>query len=329
MKTKNLFKLIAVPGMVAVFVTGLLFPLSNCKKETTTVHDTVTKTVTNTVTNTIILNPSLSDATNNGTDKLNVLAGQFTTNTPADSGKWKMDKAHSNVMWETQYIASGALLTGRFNNFNVAVNFDEATPANTVVKAWVQLSTYNTGEPGRDAFGDGSNPVWNAAAVLDNIRMDTINFTPGKITTDPLIPQSKFRHIGCGMTYMGVKFDTAKTSTGKYALPGPKLTPKATTDTAFFVSTGCVKTDNYYTVSGNFTFRGVTKPVSMKMGFYKRFTVPTAGTPIKTDKAGLYGEFIINANTDFGVNSTSINDKVKIRVNCNMTTNKYTKTNPY
>ena len=33
------------------------------------------------------------------------------------SGVWYHDKAHSNVMWETQYKQFGSLLTGRFNYF--------------------------------------------------------------------------------------------------------------------------------------------------------------------------------------------------------------------
>jgi polyisoprenoid-binding protein YceI len=60
------------------------------------------------------------------------------------------DKAHSNVMWETAYMGSAALLTGRFNNFVIELNFDESKPENISVMGKVILSSVNTGEPGRD-----------------------------------------------------------------------------------------------------------------------------------------------------------------------------------
>jgi polyisoprenoid-binding protein YceI len=69
------------------------------------------------------------------------------------TGAWALDKVHSNVMWETLYMGSNALLTGRFNNFDMKVDFKEADLANSSINAWVQLSTFNTGEPGRDGYG--------------------------------------------------------------------------------------------------------------------------------------------------------------------------------
>lgn len=65
---------------------------------------------------------------------------------------WTFDKTHSNVMWESAYMGSAAMLTGRFNQFGfTTISFDEAVPANTNFEAWVRLNTVNTGEPGRDA----------------------------------------------------------------------------------------------------------------------------------------------------------------------------------
>lgn len=320
MKTKSLK---SIMGAMAVTSAVAVLTFVSCTKE-----KIVEKTVTVTETNTVTIFPDFADATNSGTDVIDARVGQFIPTTWAsDSGAWKVDKSHNSLMWETRYYANNAGLTGRFNQFDVKVKFDEANPANTSIKAWVQLSTYNTGEPGRDAFGDGSSTFWNATAAKDNVRFDT---TLNTVTTNTLVPTSQFWHIGCGMGYMGVKFDTAKTSTGKIKLPLPKFTPKASTDSAFFVSTSCKKESNYYIVTGDFTFRGITKSVDMKMGYFGRHTATaTTGKAYKTDRAGLYGEFMINANTVFGVNSTSINDEVKIRVNVNCVTAKYTGTNKY
>ena len=64
---------------------------------------------------------------------------------------WSFDKTHSSVRWESTYLGTSALLTGRFNSFFADVDFDEGVPANTTFSGKVVLSTVNTGEPGRDA----------------------------------------------------------------------------------------------------------------------------------------------------------------------------------
>ncbi|MDX5420482.1 MAG: YceI family protein [Hymenobacteraceae bacterium] len=70
----------------------------------------------------------------------------------AGENKWKLDKSHSSVLWETAYLGQSGLLTGRFNNFAVvSMKFDESNPENTSFEGYVQLNTVNTGEPGRDA----------------------------------------------------------------------------------------------------------------------------------------------------------------------------------
>lgn len=68
-------------------------------------------------------------------------------------GSWRYDKAHCGVNWETMYFVDNAMLTGKFNNHNVNIEFDEANPSAGKIEAWVQLSTFNTGEPGRDGPG--------------------------------------------------------------------------------------------------------------------------------------------------------------------------------
>ncbi len=252
MKTKSIKTLL----IASVAVVGLAITfMSSCKKE-----------------NTFEL---LTVSGNTGTDVIDARIGGIAVppsyTTP---GAWKVDKTHSNVMWETKYYANGALLTGRFNIFEMKVNFDQANPANSSIKAWVQLSTYNTGEPGRDAYGK------------------------------------------CGPGYMGVAFDTlSKNPT--------VLGPRASTDTAWFTSTSIKKYGNGYLVTGDFKFRGVTRSIDMPMSYTGISTSTNATTGKKTDRAGLQGEFGINALTVFGVTSTSIADLVTIRVDCNMVTVAY------
>ena len=92
--------------------------------------------------------------------------------TAGNTAEWKLDKAHSNVMWETNYVGASGLLTGRFNQFGThevtsaemlsyAVTgqplkdnswaFYENDPTKTFLNGYVQMNTSNTGEPGRDA----------------------------------------------------------------------------------------------------------------------------------------------------------------------------------
>ncbi len=66
------------------------------------------------------------------------------------SGDWSFDQNHSNVRWETLYLGSGALLTGRFNEFEIDLEFYEDHPENIEIYGRVVLSTVNTGEPARD-----------------------------------------------------------------------------------------------------------------------------------------------------------------------------------
>ncbi len=211
----------------------------------------------------------------NGTDLINATIGGYPPTSYTTPGAWKVDKSHSNVMWETNYYGTGAPLTGRFNIFDMKVNFDQSNPANTTIKAWVLLSSYNTGEPGRDAYGK------------------------------------------CGPGYMGVKWDT--TSAG----PPVVIKPKASTDTAWFNSTACEKYGNGFMVTGNLTFKGVTKSIQMPMSYTGKSTTTNTTTGKKTDRAGLAVKFGMNAVSAFGVTSTSISDLVTIRVDCNLVTIAY------
>src|SRR5437762_8723145 len=91
--------------------------------------------------------------------------------TAGDSTKWKLDKAHSNCMWQGNYVGAAGLLTGRFNQFGMAnITMDlmtnyattgqpfpdtswafyESDPSKSYFNGYVQINTSNTGEPGRD-----------------------------------------------------------------------------------------------------------------------------------------------------------------------------------
>jgi|GEM_PF-6920939 hypothetical protein len=69
---------------------------------------------------------------------------------------WTLDKPHSNVCWESDYLDwSVGKLTGRFNSFGFSPKFifDEANLGNCRINAYVLISSIDSGEPIRDALG--------------------------------------------------------------------------------------------------------------------------------------------------------------------------------
>src|SRR6476620_9158749 len=124
--------------------------------------------------------------------------------TVGDTTEWKVDKAHSSVLWSTNYVGAAGLLTGRFNQFGVhdvtpakMINytttgqplldsswaFYESEPSKTYCSGYVQINTSNTGEPGRDAGCNIGN-------------LGTVPIVPGtQNLTDTNLAQIKSTHV--------------------------------------------------------------------------------------------------------------------------------------
>ena len=86
-------------------------------------------------------------------DKVVALEGLAVLGNGLVDVSWTFDKAHSNVSWESKYLDwSNGMLTGRFDNFNFNPKFafNEADLNACGINAWVQLSSIDSGEPGRD-----------------------------------------------------------------------------------------------------------------------------------------------------------------------------------
>lgn len=126
---------------------------------------------------------------------------------------WSMDKTHTNIGWETFYYGDNALLTGRFNNFNVDMYFDQANPANTTIDAWVQLSTFNTGEPGRDGPGKCGPSYMGVEWDVDTIPEPDV-YTPIASTDTAWYSSDSVERYGDGyvahgtLNFKGIEADT-------------------------------------------------------------------------------------------------------------------------
>jgi polyisoprenoid-binding protein YceI len=68
-------------------------------------------------------------------------------------------------------------------------------------------------------------------------------------------------------------------------------------------------TDEGFLCDADFTFLGITKPVTVKMYFSKKTDIGTAFM------SGVHSEFEMNALADFLPGNTNIGEKVKVRIN--------------
>ena len=204
-----------------------------------------------------------------------------------DTTKFKLDKAHSNVLWSTNYLGAAGLLTGRFNQFGIAdISDAEATnytttgqplpdvdwafyendPSKTFLNGYVQLNTSNTGEPARDG-GCSISSLGTIAAVAGTQNLTIQNIARIKTTK--------------------VEFDPAS---------------------------------NGYIVTMDFTWKGarsapLTKSIVGKLSYVPRKKVQF-GTAAAYDVFGLQLKFQFNCR-DFGITSTSIADNFQIECNMN------------
>jgi polyisoprenoid-binding protein YceI len=207
--------------------------------------------------------------------------------TPGDTSEWKMDQAHSSVLWSTNYVGASGLLTGRFNEFGThnvtdaesilyqttgqplldsSWAFYESEPSKTYFNGYVQMNTSNTGEAARDS--------------------------------------------GCNITNLG----TVKIIPGTQNLTIQNLAKIQSTSIAFDTqSAGYIVTMNL-TWQGNLT-APLTESVTGTLSYVKR-SVVGAGTAAPYSVFGLQLNFQLNCR-DFGVTSTSVSDIINIQCNMN------------
>lgn len=135
-----------------------------------------------------------------------------TDKTSLTDTRWTFDKSHSNVMWETAYIGSTSLLTGRFNSFGFnKFEFDEANPANISFEGYVLLNTVNTGEPGRDGgcllgtFGTASGKTTEPEnqAIIKSKSVEFSKTDKGYIVKADLTFHGATKEVTAKLNYVG------------------------------------------------------------------------------------------------------------------------------
>ena len=207
--------------------------------------------------------------------------------TVGNKDEWKLDKAHSSVLWQGNYIGTAGLLTGRFNQFgmhnvidaemlNYAVTgqplkdsswvFNEADPTRSYFYGYVQMNQSNTGEPGRDA-GCNVSGLGTVAIVAGTQNLTVTNLAKIKTTKIEFDPLTADYIVTLQLTWKGL-------------LAAP-----------------------------------LTKTLTGRLKYITKGTIGS-GTATTYDVFGLQLSFQFNCR-DFGVVSTSISDKVVIECNMN------------
>jgi hypothetical protein len=215
------------------------------------------------------------------------LPGDMTT---GDTTQWKLDKAHSSVLWSTNYVGAAGLLTGRFNKFGIhdvsnakmieyftngqplkdsSWAFYENEPEKTYFNGYVQINTSNTGEPGRDT---GCNVK----------GMSTVSIVPG---TQNLTLKNLAK-----IKTTEVKFD-------------PLSNDYIVTLDLMWHDTSAVPVP-------------ITKSIVGKLKYIPRATPVLNGLNAPYDVFGLQLKFQFNCR-DFFIQSQSISDKIDIECNMN------------
>lgn len=222
---------------------------------------------------------------------------------------FNFDKVHSNVNWQSEvYDFGSTMLTGRFNNFNFTpeFSFNETNLAATSCNFWIQASTYNTSEPGRDGLGKcGLN-------YLGIVYLDT-----NKTLVDPVSDSIYFRLNNVVVNPQdGYKMKGTMTF-NRYRLPsgfpdGTPITKNVTIYLSYngmrdFDTNGDGVYDRYRAgFTGTFTFK--------RSDFMDNAsTVPFWPVP-KASEAITNGTTAAN-NKTYGVWSTSTADEVEVTVN--------------
>ena len=212
--------------------------------------------------------------------------------TAGNANEWKLDKAHSSVLWSTNYVGAAGLLTGRFNQFgmhNVTSEklasyittgqplkdtswaFYENDPSKSYFNGYVQINTSNTGEAGRDTGCNvaGLNTVKIRTGIQNLSDTNVARIKTTKIEFDP--------------------------------------------NTNGYIVTMDLTWHNKWNTNPTTAIAPITKSIVGKLNYVTKKTV-SGSTPY--DVFGLQLTFSFNCR-DFGITSTSISDIIEIECNMN------------
>lgn len=96
---------------------------------------------------------SLSEMVGSGSDVINTTYGNWQFLSELETGDWGYDYNHSTIEFSFPFDNGNAPFSGDFGVYEIDIEFDQANPASTKIKAAIDLTSIYTGQPGRDALG--------------------------------------------------------------------------------------------------------------------------------------------------------------------------------
>lgn len=220
---------------------------------------------------------------------------------------WTLDKPHSNVGWESDYMDySVGKLTGRFNDFGFSPKFifNEANLSACRINAYVILGSIDSGEPQRDGLGKCIR------SYMGETYLDT-----NKTIVDPASDTAWFRSTniqrsGTGYVAIGTFYFNRYRAPSGYP-DGTKIT---TPVTLYFNYNGTQDFDT----DGDFINDKYRASFTGHFSFLRSAHMDTASTiqyvpvPAQID---LPGNTVAANNKTYGVWTTNIADKMDFNIN--------------
>lgn len=226
-----------------------------------------------------------------------------------DLDEWAWDNTHSTIEFEFPYDAFNAVFTGIFARVGFdELFFDEANPENTVIKAWVDVTSVETGSASPPcAHGrDGIHGCIGGTYGVEFDPADTVDASciDGSVVTnwpnEELIEHDLWGD-GSTSTYMR-----------QSAIIG-------NTGVATFESTSVTAYGTGYLAKGLVNFAGAEAEVDLYFNFIEGFEGEDRGGNA-TQYSSFYGWYNMAAAADFGIVSGHVGDadiKVKISAQFN------------
>jgi polyisoprenoid-binding protein YceI len=222
---------------------------------------------------------------------------------------WTHDQVHSNIQWATSfYDYSSTMLTGRINNFNFrpALAFSDSDLTKCSINMWAQMSTFNTGQPGRDGNGK-CGPSYLGITYTDSLysKVDPLSDTAWFHSTSIV-------RSGSGYIVKGnFTFNRYRAPSGN-----PDGTPITHQVTMYLTYNGVTDFPNSGSAGGKYR-AGFTGSFTFLRSDYvdKNSTKQYIEVPKKADQAG---NVTAANNKTYGVYSLSTADAVNVVVNIEM-----------
>lgn len=208
-----------------------------------------------------------------------------------DNG-WSYDNTHSTFAFEFPYDEENAVFNGIFSRAGFDVlDFDAANPENTMIKAWVDVVSVETGAPS-GVCGHGRDGITGCIAGTFGVDLDAADTVDvycedGSLNTSfPKTELMDYDLWGDGSSTTYQKQSAIVDATG----------------VATFESTSVEAYGNGYIATGNFSFNGFTKEVQLYFNYLEGYTNLDAGTNGR-DYCSFYGMFKFSALDDYGISS--------------------------